>query len=287
MAKHSELWLLPIFGPSGATKSKTIKIVLDEILAKRADRTMVPVRYLKVDGATKTTRQLQVRLLETLSSAEAAELAKGRYYSEPKANARLRDLARKDRTTLIVLDEAHAMLKETTIDRMAAGLKSLLNHGVFSIVLIGTDELRPLFRHSELRSRTEMPLDFSSPGRPTMASCVNLFQFAEKFCAALYDEGVIDSPFRPTSTISHCAVLYDITGGVLGQIIRHFRRALQYAFAQNLRTLDWTSIQFAYSSWATLDGVSSHQDPFIEGPKASTVTVVRKISDEMKSHASR
>lgn len=287
LSRHSELWLLPIFGPSGATKSGTVKIVMDEILAKRQDKSAMPIRYLKLDSATKTTRQLQVRLLEMLSTAEAEELAKGRYYSEPKANSRLRDLAKQDQTTIIVLDEAHAMLKETTVDRMATGLKSLLNHGVFSIVLVGTDELRPLFRNAELRSRCELPLDFGPPTKASMASCISLFQFAEELCDQMYDLGVIDHPFTPTSTIQEAATLYDITAGCLGQVSRHFHRALQHAHSKNRRTLDWDSIQFAYSNWRSLEGIDEQHDPFTSGPRASTTKVLKDIRERMTKHAPR
>lgn len=282
----AELWLLPILGPSGSTKSSTIRIVLDEIYAAQSDRAAMPVRYLKLNSSIKTTRQLQVRILEMLSSEEAAELAKGRYYSEPKANGRLRDLAREQKTALIILDEAHSMLRETTVERMATGLQSLLNHGVFSIVLLATDEIRPLFRHSELRSRCEIPLELGPPAKANPTNCVRLFQFAEELCTEMHRLGVIDRPFRPTSTITECAALYDMTGGALGQVSRHFRRGLQHAFSRNLRTLNWSSIQFAFAHWLTLPDAHAH-DPFNKGPLPSTMAAVKSIHDGMRKHAPR
>ena len=279
----AELWLMPIVGPSGSTKTTTIEMVLDSMYGRSVDQSNVPIRYIKLNSSIKSTRQLQVRILESLSKDEALEVATSKRYTELKANSRLRTLSRQKGISLIILDEAHKILRSTSAEVMACGLHSIINHGVCSIVLMGTDKIRPVYMDEELSSRVLNPLELGPPKHADAASCVRLFQFAEELCAEMHKLGVTDRLFRPTSTVAQCAALYDITGGVLGQVSRHFRRALEYAHRLNLGTLDWSSIESSFSRWQSLPDAPASYDPFRKGPRASTAAAIKSIRDAMMS----
>jgi len=190
-AKLDELTLLPLFGPSGAGKSKTIQYVTDKIHNARKHSDKLPVLVVTLRASKDAISNLQASILEAFRDPSARIVRKRVDYSESQVNAGISAIARKLSTRVVILDEAHNALMSSTSEEVAAALKSILNDGVFSIVLSGTEAMAPIFRHAELRQRSETPLDFSPPLVSDYQGCLDFFQATERLCRCIYDAGIV------------------------------------------------------------------------------------------------
>lgn len=274
-AKPDELHLLPIIGPSGSTKSKTMQIVTEELHRGRADPSHTPALVVTLRDTTSTTKRLHIAILEAFGDAGSKAL-NDKGYTEDKASNAISQIADIKNTSILVLDEAHNVIANSSPRKAAFALKSLLNDGLFSLVVCGTEEIMPLFVSGEFGSRLLLPIDFTPPAAASADGCNELFEFAQRLCDEIHRVGVIDRPFGIVDTIEHCAILYDMTGGTLGQVSRHVRRALDLAFDRGLPFVTWDVMIEAYDSWYRLTGATSPH-PIRNGVKTSTITAVQNL----------
>jgi hypothetical protein len=73
-------------------------------------------------------------------------------------------------------------------------LKSLVNAGVFSIVLMGTDDAAPLFRAEELVSRCKTILDFGRFDVKVPDDRNYFFGFTGHLERKMLEKGIVDRP---------------------------------------------------------------------------------------------
>jgi len=275
-SKPDELHLLPIVGPSGSTKSRTMQIITEELHLSRADPAHIPALVVTLRDTTSTTKRLHLAILEAFGDAGSKALY-SKNYTEDNASNSIRGIAAIKNTSILVLDEAHNVLTNTSPSKAAHALKSLLNDGLFSLVVCGTDAVRPLFAPSqEFGSRLLAAIDFTPPAAADVEGCNEMFEYAQRLCDEIYSAGVIDRPFSIVDTIEHCAILYDMTGGTLGQVSRHLRRGIDLAFDRGMPFINWQTLIEAFDSWYRFTGATSPH-PIRNGVKNSTLTAVQKL----------
>ncbi|WP_297107652.1 ATP-binding protein [uncultured Devosia sp.] len=252
--KQDELWLLPIVGPSGSTKSKTIQWTTDRIYESRKDENSLPLLVVTLRSAIRSTRALQASILEAFHDPSAGSVLHMKDYSEAAVNAAIMNIARKRGTSLVVFDEAHNVLSDARSDVMARAMKSLINDGVFSIALAGTDDLLPLLHHQELAQRAKEPIWFKPATTDQIETCSAFFAFVEELCDQMLKEGAIALPFRPTSSKNQCALLFDMCEGSIGRAVRVIRRGLERSVSEGHPSLSWDTVIAAHTSWQTIRG---------------------------------
>jgi hypothetical protein len=77
-------------------------------------------------------------------------------------------------------------------------------------------------------------------------------------------------------------MVYDMSGGVVGNVVRILRIALRLAHRDKRRSIEWKDIEAGYYSWKTTQVDDNGQqikiyDPFAEGPKARTLEAVKEL----------
>jgi hypothetical protein len=225
--KLDELWVMPLIGPSGSGKSFSIrKIVETGYGAAGDDGFNIPILPVTLRSSTKSPRQLQHQILEAYGDPSAAIVLRERDFSEALANEAIRKIARVRGTTIIILDEAHNLLTgagHKTPLIMAKAIKSLVNDGLFSVVLSGTDKMTPLLTcDPELRSREREPIHFRKLDL-TKEDCRYFLDFVAHFEGKMKEFGVIDDYIGLTGGAESCATTYDMADGVIGIVVRLVR----------------------------------------------------------------
>lgn len=104
-------------------------------------------------------------------------------------------------------------------------------------------------------------------GRPSClddtAACIEFFSFVQEFCREMHENGVIDRPFNPLGNVHECAMVFDMTSGLMGQFVRLVRRALKRALLEGKTALDWETLCLSYSTWRKLDKSLGRYDPCV------------------------
>lgn len=278
-AKVDEMSLLPLIGPSGSGKSKTIQAVSGKIHESRSDPKSIPILVVTLRASIRHTRELQASILEAFRDPSASAVRKMQDYSEAAVNEAIIRIARKKGTTLVVLDEGHNALLAADAKTIAQALKSLLNDGVFSIVLSGTEDMRSLFSHVELRERSKPPISFSPPKVGDIEGCLEFFRFTERLCDIMHSKGIVSLPFQPMRKERQCAALFEMAEGNLGRAAKIIRRGLEHAFDEGLTSLHWDSLAEAHARWLELQGLSYSWEP-----TTSSVAMVRRVVENNNAH---
>jgi hypothetical protein len=271
-----EMKALPIVGPSGSTKSWGMRIITRELLRSRANPNDVPALRVTLADTVTGTKALHLAILEAFGDP-GREAIDSSSYKPYRATMAIKTIASQLNTHIVVLDEAHNMLARTTPERAAVALKSLVNAGLFSLVVCGTEDVLPIFSAgTEFKSRLFTPVDFSPPLIADVEGCQELFSFAQKLCDEALRSGILDLPFDIVDTVEHCALLYDMTGGVIGQVANHLQRGVAAAFERGVPFVTWDNMIEAYNSWYRVAGGSS-PNPIESGVKPSTIKAVQKL----------
>lgn len=273
--KPRELWVLPIVGPSGAMKSTSIAKVVDEINADQDyPEGDIPVLIVTMRGV-KTGRAFVGLVLDGYGDA-AKDVIPGSGPINAQIVARaIYHIARTKHTHLLVIDEAHEMLRHDggkTGHSMAMLIKTLVNEGIFSVVLVGTDEMLGLFRSKELKSRTVADEDATL--RPFDIKKASDRSYFFKFLQRIEDEmvktGVVDVPLGWVSTLEDRAKIYDMCAGVAGIACRVLRMALERALRSGRTSITWPDFESAFRAF-NATGERPLFDPFANGPKKETL----------------
>jgi hypothetical protein len=282
------LWVLPIIGPSGATKSKTISTVIERILESESlgDRD-VPVLHATIRTSTRNPRALQAQILEAYGDNSSTVLLTARDYSETRVNADIRAIARDRKTSVVVFDEAHNMIingADKSTVAMAKSMKSLVNDGIFSIVCVGTNELTQLFAADrELAGRLVNTVDFGAFRIDDANDRDYFFNFVGLLETEMCERGVIDKEIGLLDTVKSRACVYDFAGGVIGSVSRIMKTALDRAFGDGRGIVKWDdierSIQARNRASKAGDGVT-YFDPFLKGPKRDTLKILAEEEAE-------
>jgi hypothetical protein len=278
--KADELWILPLIGPSGAMKSTSIAKVTDEILVDpRYPETEIPVLVVSMRDV-KNTRDFVAQILDAYGDAGADEILGKTKMNVRKVARQIYNIARTKRTTLLIIDEAHEMLRHDggKVGRqMASLLKTMVNEGVFSVLVVGTEELQPLFNSREVLNRC-VP-DHDCDLRPfdikNKKDCEYFFPFLKMFEDRLVEDGVVDRPLGWVDSIEDCARIFDMSGGNLGTPCRVLFLALERAFRDGRPYLTWDDIEKAFRAYnALLPKKERTFDPFTKGPQKESVAIL-------------
>jgi hypothetical protein len=278
VSSEAELWILPVIGPSGATKSHSLKNICKTLGASGRAQGHSPILYVKLGGSIRSTKQLQSEILRAFNDKFYKEILT-RTYVEADVIESIVAIARDRKTTLVVLDEAHNMLPYNTTEAVrsvATSLKSLVNNGAFSIVMAGTERLRPVCTDGEFGSGMKVPVDFGAASLSNNQSLADFFAFIQDLSEQAFSKGVIDRPFNPLATSDDCGAVFDMTGGVCGLYARFLRMAVEQAWKEERTSIDWSDLISAYHGWRSVQD-SPVYDPFRKGPRDSTIKAIRQL----------
>jgi hypothetical protein len=284
--KKRELWVLPIVGPSGAMKSTSIGKVIDEINAdENFPEDDIPVLFLTMRGV-KTSRAFLSLVLESSGDAAREVLPGSGPINAQVVSRGIYHAARAKRTLLLVIDEAHEMLRHDggkTGHSMAMLIKTMVNEGIFSVVLIGTDEMLGLFRSKELKSRTVADEDATL--RPfdikKEADRRYFFRFLQRIEDEMVKMRVVDEPLRWVSTLEDRAKIYDMCDGVPGIPCRVLRMALERALRNGRTSVGWADFESAFRAFNATEPRPLF-DPFANGPKKETLGRLKAEAEAKK-----
>nr|WP_314260789.1 AAA family ATPase [uncultured Devosia sp.] len=251
--KAEELYLLPVIGPSGATKSRSLKLFTDTILEDPdLEPGEVPILVVTVKSSVKSTRHLQAAILLAFGDVGAAsEVLNTRSYVEARVNLDLLQKARAKKTRIVILDECHTMIQNAGpvhLENIANALKSLVNDGLFSLVLVGTDRVRRLITFKENHSRQKRIVDFGAASLDDADDVTYFMQFVGRFERELVTAQVIDEPLNLIADVATRALVFDMAQGVVGTVVRFLRLALEESF-DNDEPMDWNHIAKAFRAW--------------------------------------
>ena len=256
--KLEELWVLPIIGPTGATKSKSLSMFVDEIVQ---DKSLAlgrsPILTVTVKTSTRSPKALQVQILEAFGDRSGANIIqRSKDHSEAAVNRAIQELARKQGTLVVALDEAHNMLLHNggaTAEIMGAALKSLVNDAIFSLVLLGTEEaLQLLSANKEFTSRAKETVDLGKFEINVSEDRDYFFGFAGYLEEQMLEKRVIDSRLGMIDGVRERAVVYDMAEGVVGIVPRVMRLALERAFETGRGHLTWDDVANGFRGWKRL-----------------------------------
>lgn len=288
--KLRELWVLPIIGPSGSTKSTSMQIVIDSIYADPSvGENEIPVLPITVDGNVKGPRQLQVLILEAYGDAAADHLRRSSVgYNPTMVNMAIKKLARKYKTTVLAIDEAHNMLLYDggkIGKQMADLLKGMVNMGIFSIILLGTADVRKLFTISkELQNRCQVGMDIGLDRLDVKARIERqyFYSFVDRLERKMTETGVIDDKIGLNDSVEAKATVYDMADGVIGVVSRILRLSLMEAMKRGRTFITWNDIEVAFTKYNNLLEKPGF-NPFLNGPNAQTLSVISAAAKASES----
>jgi hypothetical protein len=282
--KVEELWLLPIIGPSGAMKSTSIRKVLQEINADEAfPADHIPALFVTM-REVKNTRAFLGVILEQYGDAAKDAIPKSGPIDSQVVSRAIYHIARTKRTLLLIIDEAHELLRHDGGKvgmSMAMLIKTMLNEGVFSIVVLGTDEVLNLFHISkELKNRcvSEETVTLKAFDIKSVKDRVYFFKFLKRIEEEMVAAGVVDSPLGWVDTLEDRAKIYDMCGGVLGVACRILRMSLELSFRAGRPSLEWTDIESSFRAF-NRNQKKPDFDPFVNGPKKETLGRLKAEAD--------
>lgn len=292
-APIEHMYILPIIGPSGATKSKTIGEVVKFILdTQKLDDNDVPILLVTIRTSTKSPRFLQAQILEAYDDNSARIVISSRDYSETQVNADIRDVALSRNTPIVVFDETHNMIIKNALpstQAMAKAVKSLLNDGVFSIVCLGTPQMAQLFAaDGELAGRMKDPINFGKLRIGDAEEREYFFKFVSDLEDAMLAKRVIDREIGLLNSPKRRACIYDFADGVIGGVHRVLETALDGALEDERGYIDIDDIARSIraknlaAKMRAGDDAVVYYDSFKDGPKARTLAVLMEEEADIK-----
>lgn len=292
-APIEHMYILPVIGPSGATKSKTIGEVVKYVLdSQKLGDNDVPILLVTIRTSTKSPRFLQAQILEAYDDKSARIVMSSRDYSETEVNADIREVARSRKTPIVVFDETHNMIIKNALpstQAMAKAVKSLLNDGVFSIVCLGTPQMAQLFAaDSELAGRMKDPIDFGKLRINDPEEREYFFKFVSDLEDEMVDKRVIDKEIGLLDTVKTRAQVYDFADGVIGGVHRVIETALDRALeeARGYIKIDDIARSVRAKNLATKmkkdDDAVVYYDSFKDGPRTRTLAILTEEEEDLK-----
>jgi hypothetical protein len=283
---YTELWALPIIGRTGSTKTTSMEAVAEKL--KKARKGKRPVLMVKCRPSTRTAKQLQLQILEAFGDPQAECMHRQVSNFSPKAAMdAIRRVARGAGTHIVVLDEAHNMLgrdKRTNAATMAVAIKSLVNDGVFSIVVMGTVDANLLFEvDAELNSRKFDEIWLEPANLSDEQDYTYFFTFVGRVEQGMVEQGIIDQPIGLIKDIESRAKVYDLSNGVVGVVSRVLMLALRISQRDGRRTISWDDVKLGFWAWkaketdAEGNPIENIYDPFKSDTKPTTKDAIRTL----------
>jgi ABC-type oligopeptide transport system ATPase subunit len=281
--KYTEMEVLSIIGPSGSTKSTSMEKIAEKLNKARPGEQ--PVVMVTLRTATRSDKQLHVQILKAFQDPQADVVRKsmGSYSADVAIDA-IRNIARGKGTYIVVLDEANNMIGQDqalTAVPMAKAIKALVNEGVFSIIVMGTAKAHRLFEvDAELNNRKMADINLAPVDLNVARERVYFWKFVGEVDRQMELQGIVETRIGLIGDLRSRAMVYDMSGGIPGNVVRILRIALRLAHRKKKRSIDWVDIEGAYYAWKTeqLDDNGRPieiYDPFASQPRKTTLEAVK------------
>jgi hypothetical protein len=251
---YTELSAMPIIGPSGSTKSTSMIAIADTLKKKHPGKT--PLLVVKLRPSTTKLKHLHVQILEAFHDPQA-DIVRNQIvtHSDNVSADAIRNVARAAGTYIVALDEAHSVIgvreRWARAQAFAPHIKSLVNDGLFAVIVMGTEDANLFFETSpELNNRkfdsiSLEPVDLSNPDDFSY-----FYKLIGRIDGELVAQGILDERIGLIDDLKSRALLYDMSGGVVGIISRILMIALRRVQRKRKRTIDWENdIKQAFWAW--------------------------------------
>jgi hypothetical protein len=232
--KANPLPLISVFGPSGTAKSHIIKTYYEEVCVQenwaKGKRPVFDFE-LSVDA---NKRQLQVDALTSLGDPDPE---KG---NESALRRRVSKLAEKQEIELGLADEIqHVVASDTGKSTKSVGdaVKKILNTGIFSMALFGTDKAIRIFDSGEeVAQRSDWRFELSGLDSESQKDRTLFIEFLRTFRTGIEQRGVLRSAttLEAMETVGN---LFLQTGGRLGLSQRIMKASVRVALERGASVL--------------------------------------------------
>lgn len=280
------LFHIPLIGPSGATKSTTLGLVMNKINA-RAPEGQAPIAYISLSESIRSTKALYMEFFRVFGDTSNMDNLRTTL-STPNAHeieeAIIR-VARARGTKVVFLDEVHNLLVHDAGKvgaAMAQALKGLLNQSVFSLVLAGTEEVERLFQiNSELAGRVYEDVGLGRLRIEYGSERTYFFKFVQNYEARLVKDRVLNARYGLTDDVRTRAKIYEAADGVIGVVVRILRIAVRAALAAGRTKLTDDDLADAvWTYWRRTD--KNRRNPFVDGPDEKILKHIRASQQRMQ-----
>ena len=191
----------------------------------------MPVVMVTVRSATRSEKQLQVQILEAFKDPQADFVRRNNNYSPDQAIRAIRHIARSRRTYVVVLDEANNMIGQdeiATARPMAKAIKSLVNEGVFAVVVMGTAKAHRFFEvDPELNTRKTADINLDPVNLNVPSERSYFFKFIGQIDRQMEYIGIVEARVGLIEDLRSRAMVYDMSGGVVGNVVQIIKIALR------------------------------------------------------------
>ena len=286
---YAELPVMPIIGPSGSTKTTSMLRVAEKL--KKDYPGTTPVLVVKCRSNTRTMKALQALILEAFGDPQAKEVLQKQFadrYEQDIVTRAIRKVARAAGTYVVVLDESHTPLgkinKREWAATIASHFKSLVNDGLFAIVVMGTSDAELFFEMSaELNNRKIEGVSLQPVDLRRANDYHYFYRFVGRIDRQMVRDGIIDEPIGLIDDVRSRAMVYDMSQGISGAVSRILIGALRISQRDKRRVITWEDIKQAFWAWKREQVDENGEpieiyDPWVSQPRPTTLEAIREMS---------
>ena len=206
-----------------------------------------PVVTVQVDNGC-TNRRLWALVLE----AHEDPPGKG---TEETFRARAYATMRRAGTEMLILDEVQHLLRSPKARDVTDTIKRILDDGVVTLGLVGTEQARPLLtRNIQLSNRMLAPADINPLDHRLERDRRDFAAFVRQLDASIVSMDLMkEAGELDEANIVRC--LFVISGGVVGVVVNLLRQALMHAVARGAERIEPYDLSQVTDAWAVATGV--------------------------------
>lgn len=243
-------------GPSGSGKTTAMRTFQRQTAAGRPPvgrHPAEPVVIIQVDNGC-TNRRLWALVLE----AHQDPPGKG---TEETFRARAYATMRRAGTEMVIFDEVQHLLRSPNARDVTDTIKRILDDGVVTLGLVGTEQARPLLtRNIQLANRMLAPADLKPLDHRLDIDRKDFQAFVGQLDDAIINMNLmVERAGLDDQNIVRC--LFVISGGVVGVVVNLLRQVLMHAVARGANRIEPYDLSQITDSWAIATGVC-HVNPF-------------------------
>jgi len=243
-------------GPSGSGKTTAVRMFAQRTAAGRPPvgrHPAEPVVTLQVDNGC-TNRRLWALVLE----AHQDPPGKG---TEETFRSRAYVTMRRAGTEMLIFDEVQHLLRSPNARDVTDTIKRILDDGVVTLGLVGTEQARPLLtRNIQLANRMLAPADIKPLDHRLKCDMQDFTAFVRKLDDAIVSLGIVQKRGNlDEANIIRC--LFVISAGVVGVVVNLLRQAIMHAVARGAERIEPYDLSEVTTAWAVATGVCA-MNPF-------------------------
>lgn len=166
-------------------------------------------------------------------------------------------------TELLGIDEVqHLAFRSTERNDVTDSIKRVLDDGVVSVALFGTDQARAmLMGNAQLANRMLPPCDIRPLSPASPQEVADFRGFTKRLDAAIVTNGLM-SRAMGLDDPEVVACLFQISDGIIGRVVNLVRVALQIAFMRSAERVELCDLSAATDRWAVDQGLTPI-NPFV------------------------